>query len=52
MQIGQLLFRTAVDFATAEEQNLCLGHHLAHGFEERLRAKQVDVECFVGLFIA
>ncbi len=52
VQVSQLLFRAAVDFATAEEQHFCFRYDLAHGFEERLRAKQVDVERFVRLLVA
>ena len=52
MQVGQLLVRPAVDLATAEEQCSCFGGDLTDCFEERLSAKQVDVECFVGLLVA
>ena len=52
VQVSQLLRSFAVDFATAKEQYLCTRHHLAHGFEESLRTKQVDVERFVRLLVA
>ena len=52
VQVGQLLVRSAVNFATAEEQRSCFRCNLTDCFEERLSAKQVDVERFVRLFVA
>ena len=52
MQIGELVVGATVNFAGTQKHHLCLRAILAHGFEQVLRAEQVNVQRFVRLLVA